>query len=76
MSATGTVVIRMVETVEYERAYTVAELADLLEVEATPEAVAAKLDDYDDTALDEWLLDDLLGHFRGVPEREYEVSTP
>jgi hypothetical protein len=78
LPAGDTVAVRMSETVRYEHTFPLAELAALLDVEATREAVFAALDEANDnydTAEDaDALLDHLItNHLSEVDSRDWVI---
>jgi len=66
---TDTVTVHMSEVCEYSRTYTIAELAELLNVAPTRDSIAAVL--AGDAQVGDDLLDDVLRGFDQAPERQW-----
>jgi len=70
--APTTITVHMSEVCEYSRTYTIAELAELLNVAPTRNSIAAVL--VGDAQLGDDLLDDVLHGFVHVPAREWGIA--
>jgi len=69
---TDTITVHMSEVCEYSRTYAIAELAELLNVAATRDSIAAVL--AGDAQIGDDLLDDVLRGFDQVPAREWGIA--
>jgi len=69
---TDTITVHMSELCEYSRTYTIAELAELLNVAPTRNSIAVVL--VGDAQIGDDLLDDVLRGFVHVPSREWGIA--
>ncbi len=69
---TDIITVHMSEICEYSRTYTIAELAELLNVAATRDSIAAVL--ASDAQIGDDLLDDVLRGFDQVPARKWGIA--